>query len=69
MKKTIIAVGGGSYGQIKTYPDGRQVQKNKDSVEIDKKMIKISEEDYLKIISYLDKKKINSQSSNSIITK
>ncbi len=50
MKKTIIAVGGGSYGQIKTYPDGRQVQKNKDSVEIDKKMIKLSGKEHPKIV-------------------
>jgi dipeptidase E len=50
MKKTIIAVGGGSYGQIKTYPDGRQVQKNKDSIEIDKKMIKLTGKEHPKIV-------------------
>ncbi|MBO7656581.1 MAG: Type 1 glutamine amidotransferase-like domain-containing protein [Alphaproteobacteria bacterium] len=50
MKKTIIAVGGGSYGQLKTYPDGRQVQKNKDSVEIDKRMIKLTGKEHPKIV-------------------
>lgn len=50
MKKTIIAVGGGSYGQLKTYPDGRQVQKNKDLVEIDKRMIKLTGKEHPKIV-------------------
>jgi hypothetical protein len=43
-------VGGGSYGQLKTYPDGRQVQKNKDSVEIDKRMIKLTGKEHPKIV-------------------
>ena len=50
MKKTIIAVGGGSYGQLKIYPDGRQVQKTKDSIEIDKKMIKLTGKEHPKIV-------------------
>lgn len=50
MTKTIIAIGGGSYGQIKTYPDGRRVQKTKDSIEIDKKMIKLTGKEHPKIV-------------------
>lgn len=50
MTKTIVAVGGGAYGQIKTYPDGRQVQKNKDTIEIDKKMIKLTGKEHPKIV-------------------
>lgn len=50
MMKTIIAVGGGSYGQIKTYPDGRQVQKNKDIIEIDKEMVKLVGKEHPKIV-------------------
>lgn len=37
MKKTIIAIGGGSFGQLKIYPDGRQVQKPMETLKIDKK--------------------------------
>ena len=39
MKKTIIAIGGGSFGQLKIYPDGRQVQKPMETLKIDKKII------------------------------
>ena len=42
MKKTIIAIGGGSFGQLKTYPDGRQVQKPMETLKIDKKIIELT---------------------------
>ena len=42
MKKTIIAIGGGSFGQLKIYPDGRQVQKPMETLKIDKKIIELT---------------------------
>ncbi|MBR2286432.1 MAG: Type 1 glutamine amidotransferase-like domain-containing protein [Alphaproteobacteria bacterium] len=42
MTKTIIAIGGGSFGQLKTYPDGRQVQKPMETLKIDKKIIELT---------------------------
>lgn len=42
MKKTIIAIGGGSFGQLKTYPDGHQVQKPMETLKIDQKIIELT---------------------------
>ena len=50
MKKTIIAIGGGEIGRIKTYPDGHSEQKPVETMVIDKKIIELSGKEHPKLV-------------------
>lgn len=50
MTKTIIAIGGGEIGRIKTYPDGHSEQKPIETMVIDKKIIELTGKEHPELV-------------------